>query len=134
MHVVYAAVITCAWNRIMLKEIPLARSLAPEDIQVGSFVMTLHTQNQIMMSKCSQMTEPQVVVVPVITRPSYPELPAKVVAICLPFIVVKREDMKTEVIDTRSHRLAQVPKAFAKTAWAPHQPKKSKKKKKKKGK
>ncbi len=116
----------------MVTDTPLARSLAPEDIKVGSYVMTLHNQHQIMMSKGCDNPEPEVVVVPVVTRPRYPELPAKVVAICLPFIVVEREDKKTEILDTRSHRLARVSKKFAKAALKPHQPKDKLKKKAKK--
>ncbi len=115
----------------MVKEITLARSLAPEDIKPGTFVMTLHRQNQIMMGKCSESSDPQVVVVPVITRPGFVELPAKVLAICLPFIVVKRETGKTEMIDTRAERLALVPKSFAKAALKSHLPPKDKKKNKK---
>ena len=115
----------------MITETTLARSLAPEDIQVDTFVMTLHRQSQIMMGKCSESSDPEVVVVPVVTRPCFVELPAKVVAICLPFVVVQRETSKTEIIDTRTERLAAVPKPFAKAALKSHRPQKDKKKNKK---
>jgi len=114
----------------MVKENTLARSLAPEDIKVGTYVMVLHQQRQIMMAKCSAIGEPEVIIVPVVIRPSWSELPAKVLAVSLPYIVVGRPETKTEIIDTCSDRLAKVPKAFAKVAIKPHMPKKDKKKKK----
>lgn len=132
MHVAYIPIITCAENRTMITQTTLARSLAPEDIQVGNFVMVLHRQNQIMMGKCTDTGDPEVFVIPVITRPSFPELPAKVVDICLPFVVVRRESKKTEIIDTRSERLARVPKLFAQSALKSHKAKKKKKGSKKK--
>ena len=116
----------------MVKEHTLARSLAPEDIKVGTFVMILQQQQQIMMGKCSATGEPEVAIVPVTTRPCWTQLPAKVIAVCLPFVVVQRPETKTEIIDTRSDRLAQVPKSFAMAAIKPHMPKKDKKDKKNK--
>lgn len=132
MRVACIPVITCAENRTMIAQTTLARSLAPEDIQVGNFVMVLHRQSQVMMSKCTDSETPEVVVIPVVTRPAYPELPAKVIDICLPFVVVRRESKKTEIIDTRSERLARVPEQFAKAALKPHMPKKKKGSKKNK--
>jgi len=116
----------------MVKENTLARSLAPEDIKAGTYVMVLHSQHQIIMGKCSAIGEPEVVVVPVVMRPFWTELPAKVLAVSLPYVVVERPETKTEIIDTRCDRLARVPKSFAKAAIKPHMPKKDKKKDKKK--
>ena len=120
----------------MIKEQTIVRSLAPEDIKAGTYVMTLHRQCQVMMGKESSLGEPEVAVIEVVMRPYFPELPAKVVGVCLPYIVVERENRKTDMIDTRSERLAKVPKRFAKAARKSHLPKKDKKKrsKSKKGK
>jgi len=114
----------------MVKETALARSLAPEDIKAGIYVMTLHRQNQIMMGKCSEIGDPEVVVIQVVTRPIWTELPGKVIAVCLPYVVIERAPSKTEVLDTRNDRLARVSKGFAKAALKSQ----TKKKKKKKGK
>ena len=116
----------------MITENTLVRSLAPEDIKVGIYVMVLHRQCQVLMSKDSALGDPEIAVVQVVMRPYFPELPAKVIDICLPYIVVEREDRKTDIVDTRSERLAKVPKRFAKKALKPHLPKKDKKKKGKK--
>lgn len=134
MRVACALVITCAERLVMVTESTLARSLAPEDIKSGTYVMTLHRQYQLMMGKCSAVGDPEVVIVDVVVRPFCAQLPAKVVGVCLPYVVVKRETGKTEMLDTRSERLARVPKRFAKTALKSHLPKKGKKKSKKKGK
>ncbi|MDF1809997.1 MAG: hypothetical protein P1U42_09910 [Phycisphaerales bacterium] len=137
-HNTYKVVITCAERLVMVKETSLARSLAPEDIKIGTHVMTLHRQNQIMMGKCSELGDPEVVVIQVVTRPIWTELPGKVIAVCLPFVVIQRGSSKSEIIDTRNDRLALVNKKFAKAALEPRMKKKnkksSKKRKKKKGK
>lgn len=108
----------------------LARSIAPEDIKVGTYVMTLQRCYQIPMSKCSPIGDPEIVVIPLVLRPFYTDLPSKVVDICLPYIVVERENRKTDVIDTRTQVLALVSNQFGKKARKPHLPKKKKKPKK----
>jgi len=120
----------------MIKAPTLARSLAPEDIEAGTYVMTLHRQSQVLLSSCNAPGPPQVSVAQVVTRPVYHDLPFKVIAICLPFVVVLNETKKSEILDTRSHRLAKVPKDFAKAALRSHLPDKDNKSKKgkKKGK
>ncbi len=124
MYVACVSVITCATNYIMeqamVKEITLTRSLAPDDIVKGIYVMTLHRQYQLLMSKCSPLGDPEVVIVPVVLRPYDTDLPMRVVSVCLPYVVVENEKGKTEILDTRSHRVARVPKRFAQSALKPH--------------
>jgi hypothetical protein len=110
----------------------LARPIAPEDIKVGTYVMTLHRCYQIPMSKCSVIGDPEIVIIPVVMRPFFTELPSKVVQVCLPYIVVERENRKTDIIDTRAEMLALVSNEFGKKARKPHLPKKKKKPKKSK--
>jgi hypothetical protein len=113
----------------MVGEKILARSLAPEDIKSGIYVMTLHRQYQVLMSKCSPIGDPELVVLPVAMRPYETELPKKVIEVCLPYVVLETEKGKTEMLDTRSHRVAKVTKRFAKAAHKPHIAKSEKKRK-----
>ncbi len=125
-------------NKVKEKNaITLSRSIAPEDICVGTFVMTMHELRQVAMLKCESV-EPEVTVLQFAMRPYETELPRKVLSVCLPFVVLERVNKKTEVVDTREVRLSRVSKRFAKVARKPHEPKKgvkskkSKKKRKKK--
>lgn len=119
-------------KKAMSDKSTLARSIAPEDIKIGTYVMTLHRCYQIPMSKCSVIGDPEIVIIPVIMRPFFTELPSKVVQVCLPYIVVERENRKTDIIDTRVEMLAVVSKDFGKAARKSHLPKKTKKPKKSK--
>lgn len=98
----------------------MARSLAPEDISVGYFVMTLNTQKQFLVDRCSQAGEEILGVQRLSLRPDETRLPRKVVGVCLPFVIVRDHNRMTEVIDTRSTGLARVGEAFAKAALKPH--------------
>jgi hypothetical protein len=98
----------------------MARSLAPEDIRVGAYVVTLHLQSQFLLFNELPTGEPEIIVHPVVRRPCETQLPRKVVSVCLPFVVVRNHERKTEMLDARSVRLARVSKEFAKAALKPH--------------
>lgn len=101
----------------------LARSLAPEDICAGIYVMTLHTQHQFIDSMCTPNGGTEYQVIPVVMRPETTQLPRKIVEVCLPYVVAQGYDKMTTVIDTRSERLARVTKSFAKSAIQPYRAK-----------
>lgn len=98
----------------------MACSLAPEDICVGMYVATLHVQLQFLMYRENPAGDDELYTYPVVRRPHETELPRKVVGICLPYVVVRNHDRKTEMLDTRSVRLARVDTQFAKAALKPH--------------
>ena len=101
----------------------LARSLAPEDICAGIYVMTLHTQHQFIDSMCTANGGTEYQVIPVVMRPESTQLPRKIVEVCLPYVVAQSYDKMTFVIDTRNERLARVSKSFAKSAIKPYRAK-----------
>ena len=98
----------------------MARSLAPEDIAVGNYVMTLHVQHQYLMLRDNPVGDDELYIQHIVRRPCEPELPRKVVGVCLPYVVVRNHRRKTEMLDTRCIRLARVSEQFAKTAIKPH--------------
>ncbi len=98
----------------------MARSLAPEDISVGMYVATLHVQLQFLMYRENPAGDDELYTYPVVRRSHETELPRKVVGICLPYVVVRNHDRKTEMLDTRSVRLAWVDTQFAKAALKPY--------------
>jgi len=98
----------------------IARSLAPEDINVGMYVMTLHSQHQYLMLRDNAIGDDELYIQQIVRRPCEPELPRKVVGVCLPFVVVRNHNRKTEMLDTRSVRLARIDNQVAKIAIKPH--------------
>lgn len=98
----------------------MARSLAPEDIRVGTYVVTLHIQQQYLMFRDNPVGDDELYIYPIARRPCETELPRKVVGVCLPFVVVRDNDRKTQMLDTRSVRLAQIDERVAKVALKPH--------------
>lgn len=98
----------------------MARSLAPEDIAAGMYVAVLHIQHQFLMYRDNPAGDNELYICPIVRRPCVAELPRKVVGVCLPYVVVRNHDRKTEMLDTRSVRLARVDTQFAKAAIKPH--------------
>lgn len=91
----------------------LARSLAPEDIQAGQFVMALNEQHQYLCGRCNPSDTPEYVVVEVLLRPDRVRMPRIVVAVNLPFVLVENFAGKTELLDIRKTRLVVVSDEFA---------------------
>lgn len=117
----------------------MQRVHAPEDIQVGDTIAVTYTRYQLVPGSldtnvCGQAVEP----ITIIARPSDAGEPKKVLAVCLPFLMVRCLIYGThEVIDTRSDIVAKVDKSYAKSAKRKEDkpdPKRKKKKRKGKGK
>lgn len=105
------------------QEMILARSLAPEDILIGYFVMILQDQHQFLMGKCTPLGDPEYSTLEMRMRPDETTLPGKVVEVCLPFVVVQNHEEKTSILDIRSKQLARVSESFGLAALTPHKPK-----------
>lgn len=100
----------------MINEIKVARSLAPEDIKVGIYVMQLATYDEYARWPC----EPGAGVQTARVRwmPENGQRPCRVVAVCLPFVLVENEKGDTTMCDTRRMALCRVKRSFAELAWA----------------
>ncbi len=118
-------------NKQRNKALTVSRSIAPEDIREGLFVMTMHELRQAAMVNCEGI-KPEVIVLQYAARPYETELPRKVLSVCLPFVVLELPDEKVEVVDTRAVRLARVDSRFARLALKPSKLKESKRKSKSK--
>jgi len=104
------------------QEMILARSLAPEDMLQGHYVMVLQDQQQFLIGKCSPVGDPEYMTVEIRMRPDETALPGKVVEVCLPFVVVENHEGKTSILDIRSKQLARVSESFGVAALTPHKP------------
>ena len=108
------------------------RIRSPEDIQVGDYVVKTHRRYQLVPCDIERSITGEAIK-PIILYgwPYDAGEPAKVAAVCLPFVMVQccKYGIR-EAIDTRQDVLMKVDKAYAKAA----KPKPEKKKKKGKGK
>jgi hypothetical protein len=103
-----------------MTEIIMARSLAPEDILPGTYIMVLHEQRELLHPANPAEGDVSPVVSRVLMRPCETGLPRLVLEVNLPFVVVKNHERKTEVLDIRGVRLVRVSKRFARAAVEPH--------------
>lgn len=104
----------------MSTNIIMARSLAPEDILPGTYVMVLREQRELLHPVNPNEGDVSPMVTKVSMRPNETTLPRLVLDVNLPFVVVKNFDRKTEVLDTRSIEFARVSKRFARIAVEPY--------------
>lgn len=104
----------------MNAQLIMARSLAPEDILPGTYVMVLLEQRELLHPVNPAEGDMSPVVSRVLMRPYETAMPRMVLEVNLPFVVVKNHERKTEVLDVRGVRLVKVSKRFARAAVAPH--------------
>lgn len=104
----------------MNAQLIMARSLAPEDILPGTYVMVLHEQRELLHPVNPVEGDVSPVVSRVLMRPCETGMPRMVLEVNLPFVVVKNHERKTEVLDVRGVRLVKVSKRFARAAVEPH--------------
>lgn len=97
----------------------MARSLAPEDILPGTYVMVLREQRELLHPVNPNEGDVSPMVTKISMRPNETSLPRLVLDVNLPFVVVKNFERKTEVLDIRGVELVRVTKRFARIAVEP---------------
>jgi len=91
------------------------RVVAPEDLCIGDYVVT---HGVIEAYHCVHCEPGSVITTRYERLPGYCELPARVLAVCLPFVSCERAEGGAVLHDVRRERLAVVPEAFAREVWA----------------
>ncbi len=99
----------------------LAKPLAPEDIETETYVVVLHTIEEILRGCCDDTLAPLE-----ITRIAFTPYRAaevfRVEAVCLPFVLVRNPSRQSQVIDIRRHHLAAVSSAFGRRVFKSMRP------------
>ncbi len=101
----------------MDNELEMAQSVAPEDLQPGDYINALHViveHYPLPWERDSLAHGPG----PVRTL-SLPDgtLPARVVEVCLPFVLIKTPQGKHRTVDVRRYRLARVSERFGRSVF-----------------
>ncbi len=98
----------------------LARPIAPDDLRRGEYVAVLHEVAEVPSffwccdSGLLNPHEP----VSITYRPlSKDRVPLKVIALCLPFVLVEHPDGEHRTLDIRGCQLARLDKEYARVAW-----------------
>ncbi len=109
-------------------EISVSRSLAPEDIRVGTYVAVLHEiYEYIPHLACADDASWRA---PEVQRvrwlPNDESGPMKVKAVCLPFVFVKLPGGGRRMLDVREKLLAEVSEDFARLVFKAERPKRKK--------
>lgn len=102
----------------MDNKISMARSVAPEDIKIGSYIMTLARYDEFARWACEMGGGGGVQFARVRWTPDDGQKPRRVVAVCLPFVLLEDEKGESSVVDTRNASFARVKRKFAETVWA----------------
>ena len=111
----------------------LAKTLAPEDVRVGDYVSPLfetYDYPSFLWNHDEALSERSQTVCIEYLAIGRAE-PLKVLAICLPFVLVKSARNVTETLDVRRLKLAKLDPEYAELAWKEYKPRNEKQKKKK---
>lgn len=99
----------------------LAKPLAPEDVRLGDFVAVLSCTVQwpSWLWNCGSAWDGarSEVVRTDCLPPSEQQTPLKVLAACLPFVLVKDPGGDVQTLDLRQVRLARLDEPYARCAW-----------------
>lgn len=94
-----------------------AQAVAPEDIRIGDYLAILHyvsEETPMLLGAESTFVEPKVARM---TLMSWDTDPKRVIALCLPFVLVEEPDASRTTLDARRFRLARVSRRFGKSAF-----------------
>lgn len=90
----------------------LARILAPEDVRPKMYVSIMHMVYEHVSWCCEPETWRKGQPARSLLLPDDPSEPAKVVEVCLPFILVEDADGECKTLDVRRQRLAELSQRY----------------------
>lgn len=96
----------------------VAKLLAPEDVRAGDYVAVLRVTYEVpSFYWCGEPAlEDRSDLVRLRMLPDQPAMPLKVVAVCLPFVLVSSPTGEARTLDLRRHQIARLDRSFAKSA------------------
>jgi hypothetical protein len=105
-------------SRPKSSSVALAKALAPEEIEPGDYVAPLYVivewpswyRDTEVLGECSQPLQNAML-------PTCEPVPMKVLAVCLPLVLVRTPTGEHGGIDVRRFRLARLERRYARLAW-----------------
>ena len=94
------------------------RLIGPEDVTPGDYVTIAETTGQVLPNRCVEAHEREIELLKFTMWPDEAGQPLKVQAVSLPFVLVQTVGGPSAIIDLRQHRLARLPEAFGRLAFA----------------
>ena len=94
-----------------------SRVIGPEDVRIGDYLTVTHTTYEFIADPCAGITQDEVKPARVTVIPWDAGRPVKVVAVCLPFVLVVDASRNTDTLDLRRHRIAKLGKDYGRKAF-----------------
>ena len=94
-----------------------SRAIGPEDVKRGDFVTVTHTMHEYLQDLCPSLPEDDVKIVRVTVMSEEAGQAKRVIAVCLPFILVEDIANKRASLDLRRHRIARLSKGYGRIAF-----------------
>ena len=120
---------TCMHSESEKTEIQMARLIAPEDIVRGQYLVIMGEIEEIEPFFCtSDLLEKQSLPIRYERMCGYIE-PIRVLAVCVPFILIRYVTGQVRSLDCRQTRFARVDAAYGQLVWRAHRTLSKRKKK-----
>ncbi len=103
--------------------------IGPEDLRRGDFITVTHTTYEFIADFCAPAIEREIVPTRTTMIPCEAGQPMKVVAVCLPFALVRHTNRALGTLDLRRHRVARLNKGFGRKAFSASKKRKKHRKK-----
>ncbi len=94
-----------------------SRVIGPEDVRRGDYVTVTHTLYEFIQDTCASTPRQEIPVSRVTVMSDDAGRAMKVVAVCLPFVLVEDTHGKRDSLDLRRHRVARLTNAFGRKAF-----------------
>ena len=94
----------------------LARATPPEEIRAGDYVAVLHIVGEHLPCAWGEESWKAAAPVRMLWLP-WTNVPMRVQEVCLPFLLVRDPDGKSQTLDVRRYRLARVSERFGRKAF-----------------
>lgn len=107
---------------IMDKQTKPSRVIGPEDVRRGDYVTVTHTMYEYFQDLCPSLPDDDVKIVRVTVMSDEAGQAKKVIAVCLPFVLVEDIAGKRESLDLRRQRIAILSKGYGRKAFKKKKP------------
>lgn len=97
-------------------DIELARAVPPEEIRAGDYVAILHIVGEHLPCTWGEEAWKPAAPVRMLWLP-WTNVPMRVQEVCLPFLLVRDPDRKSQTLDVRRYRLARVSDRFGRKSF-----------------
>lgn len=94
-----------------------SRLIGPEDVKRGDYVTVTHTMYEFYHDICPSLPDDDIKIMRATVMSDEAGQAKKVIAVCLPFVLVENSLGRQESLDLRRHRIARLSKSYGREAF-----------------